>query len=68
MIENQKKRNEDELKELKVNLERDKSEIQELRTMKVEAETKQQTAITELNQERREKMRIQNELSRYQEE
>ena len=41
MIENQKKRNEEELKELKVNLERDKSEIQELRTMKVEAETKQ---------------------------
>ena len=41
MIENQKKRNEDELKELKVTLERDKAEIQELREMKVEAETKQ---------------------------
>ena len=49
MIENQKKRNEEELKELKVTLERDKAEIQELRAMKVEAETKQQTAITELN-------------------
>ena len=41
MIENQKKRNEEELKELKVTLERDKAEIQEIRALKVEAETKQ---------------------------
>lgn len=58
----------EEVTELKVKLSEKTDQLQALKKEKDEAYTKQQTSITQLNQERREKQKIQIELNRYQEE
>lgn len=68
MIENQRNKVSEELKDLKVKLNDKESEHAALKQQKDEAYTKQQTLLAELNQERREKLKISNELSRLQEE
>lgn len=67
-MENQRSKLTEELKECKVSLNRKQEEIQALKTQKDESVVKLQEKLSELNNERREKQRIQNNLSRYQEE
>lgn len=67
-MENQRTKLTEELKDCKVNLSRKDDEIQALKAQKDESVVKLQEKLQELNNERREKQRIQNNLNRYQEE
>ena len=67
-MENQRTKLNEELKEVKVNLNRKEEENQALKTQKDESVVKLQEKLQELNNERREKQRMQNQLTRYQEE